>query len=168
MNEKAVKRFWAKVNKNGPQARPDLTPCWLWTGAISSSGYGSVRIDKKAYSTHVISFFIANGRFPVPPLEVRHQCDVRLCVNPDHLLEGTRKQNAQDCVERGRRVVLPGQMPTGQDHHHGKKTHCPYGHEYTPENTYIINHGQSRACKTCALRRAKEQKAQRRNLCKTT
>lgn len=30
---------------------------------------------------------------------------------------------------------------------HGK-THCPHGHEYTPENTYIDNAGKKR-CKTC-------------------
>lgn len=28
-------------------------------------------------------------------------------------------------------------------------THCPFGHEYTPENTYIIPGDGSRTCREC-------------------
>jgi hypothetical protein len=31
-----------------------------------------------------------------------HTCDVKRCVNPAHLYEGTAKRNALDAVERGR------------------------------------------------------------------
>jgi hypothetical protein len=33
--------------------------------------------------------------------------------------------------------------------HHRRKTHCPHGHEYTPENTKITTTG-ARRCRTCA------------------
>jgi hypothetical protein len=33
---------------------------------------------------------------------VRHKCDVRLCVNPDHLLVGSRRDNVQDAKDRDR------------------------------------------------------------------
>jgi hypothetical protein len=42
------------------------------------------------------------------------------------------------------------------------KTHCPRGHEYTPENTYRYGSSRKRHCRTCvftvypATRRAKE------------
>jgi len=35
----------------------------------------------------------------------------------------------------------------GDAHHNSKKTHCPHGHEYTPENTRMDR--GSRACKMC-------------------
>lgn len=33
---------------------------------------------------------------------VRHRCDVRCCVRPDHLAVGTQAQNVADTVRRGR------------------------------------------------------------------
>lgn len=33
---------------------------------------------------------------------IRHTCDNTSCVNPDHLLQGTSKQNSQDMIDRGR------------------------------------------------------------------
>ena len=33
---------------------------------------------------------------------MRHTCDVKSCVNPDHLLVGTVQDNANDAVERDR------------------------------------------------------------------
>ena len=33
---------------------------------------------------------------------IRHECDNRLCSNPDHLVIGTHKQNMQDMKDRGR------------------------------------------------------------------
>ena len=33
---------------------------------------------------------------------VRHTCDVRLCVRPDHLLLGTQADNMRDMAERDR------------------------------------------------------------------
>jgi hypothetical protein len=34
-------------------------------------------------------------------------------------------------------------------HPNARKTHCPYGHEYTPENTYVSKNGRGRDCKKC-------------------
>ena len=33
-------------------------------------------------------------------MQVLHKCDVKCCVNPDHLYVGTAKQNASDAVAR--------------------------------------------------------------------
>jgi 5-methylcytosine-specific restriction endonuclease McrA len=37
----------------------------------------------------------------------------------------------------------------------GPNTHCIYGHEYTPENTYLRPDGKSRQCRTCIKRRSR-------------
>lgn len=35
-------------------------------------------------------------------LVVRHKCDNRMCINPEHLESGTIMDNVHDAVERGR------------------------------------------------------------------
>jgi hypothetical protein len=156
-------RMERKTNRNGPIVRPELGNCWLWTGATSGNGYGSIRIKNVGYSTHAVAFFLEYGRFIEMPLETRHQCDVRACVRPSHLLEGTRSENARDCRDRGRDKSRreANSRRRGKLSPHGAKTRCPYGHEYAPGNLYFNKNG-GRACRTCALQRAKAQKAARK------
>ena len=33
---------------------------------------------------------------------VRHKCDNKSCLNPDHLEVGTQRENIQDAIDRGR------------------------------------------------------------------
>ena len=103
-------RWESKVDRNGPTVRPDLGPCWSWTGA-HSNGYG--QIDK--IPAHVVSFEIHVG--PVPAgLHVCHKCDNPDCVRPDHLFLGTPKQNTQDMIAKGRRAPLRPPIFRGEAH----------------------------------------------------
>lgn len=93
--------FWSKVDKNGPIVRPELGPCWIWTGATGST-YGSVSFGKRGgASAHRLSFRLVRGPIPEGAL-LRHACDVPVCVRPEHLIPGTNKQNAHDRDSRGR------------------------------------------------------------------
>jgi len=51
---------------------------------------------------------------------VRHTCDNGHCVNPDHLIVGTQKENIDDCIRRGRKVDPP-RMARGE--HPNTKIH---------------------------------------------
>lgn len=92
-------RFWSKVNKTDS--------CWLWESAINHHGYGLFSIHYKTRRAHRLSWEWANGEIP-KGLFVLHECDVRGCVNPDHLFLGTPKDNTKDMYEKGRANSFPG------------------------------------------------------------
>lgn len=124
-------RFWGRV---------DITPgCWNWIGSKSTNGYGNIGIQKRTYYVHRVSWEIHNSKIP-EGLDVCHKCDNRRCVNPEHLFLGTRLDNMQDCLAKGR-------VPAS------RRTHCPRGHEYTVENTYFQPTAGGRVCRTCAKNR---------------
>lgn len=95
-------RLWAKVNKT-------LT-CWFWIGSKSKSGYGIIKSDggKKSLSVHRVVWELFFG--PIPDgLHVLHKCDVRLCVNLEHLFLGTPLDNMRDRDFKNRHIPSPGE-----------------------------------------------------------
>lgn len=88
-------RFFSKVTKT--------STCWLWTGSLSRDGYGHLRVGHHTTGAHRLSYEIHHGKIP-KKLAVCHSCDVRNCVNPEHLFLGSWKDNAIDCILKGRRA----------------------------------------------------------------
>jgi hypothetical protein len=77
--------------------------CWLWTGDTDPlHGYGRIYFDGVQHKAHRASYGAFVGK--VGDLWVLHKCDVRPCVNPDHLYLGGRIENAADMVARGGQV----------------------------------------------------------------
>lgn len=69
--------------------------CWTWYGYRNSSGYaeiwGGVERDKKKIYAHRLSYELFKG--PIPEGHVVSQtCENFMCVNPVHLVCGTRKE----------------------------------------------------------------------------
>lgn len=88
--------------------------CWLWTGCKIYNGYGRAKSKGKAVFAHRLSYEIYNKEIPKGML-VLHKCDVRNCINPDHLFLGTHQDNYDDMVEKGREVKATGKA-------HGRET----------------------------------------------
>ena len=66
--------------------------CWIWMGGLTTAGYGSVRINKKVYYTHILFTEYYKGKIP-DGLECSHICHIRSCCNPDHIIYETGKEN---------------------------------------------------------------------------
>lgn len=82
--------------------------CWIWQGT-QCVGYGVCNphgnvkdISGREYC-HRYSFKHFKGEIPTG-MEILHSCDVRLCVNPDHLSANTRAMNVLDLRNRNPRA----------------------------------------------------------------
>ena len=96
-------RFWEKVVIKEPEE------CWLWTASIDTDGYGwfsfksTTETQKsKTVMAHRYSAILKYG--DVSGALVRHTCDTRACVIPNHLLLGSHADNSADMVERNRQL----------------------------------------------------------------
>lgn len=75
--------------------------CWLWLGSIDGEGYGRATFRGKSDGAHRVSYTAFREAIPAGLL-VCHSCDVRCCVNPDHLWVGTYADNNRDMLAKGR------------------------------------------------------------------
>lgn len=141
--------------KTGPKPRPlaerfatkyavDTGGHWLWTGALSNSGYGKILAEgerpQKLIGAHVASFLVHKGPIPAD-MEIDHLCRVKLCVNPEHLEAVTPQENMRRVAEA--------------------RKACRRGHPYV-SGSFILNRepggGFARRCKRCRSDRAEERR----------
>lgn len=128
--------------------------CWTVPGGRTNSrNYKVFTWGKKNRLGHRLAYQVFTGEIPKGH-QIMHACDNPPCCNPAHLSTGTAKQNAQDKMNK--------------DRHRGNgyenKTHCPQGHEYSEENTYLYQ--DRRYCRTCHRKYTRESARKRRALLK--
>ena len=93
-----IDRFWNQVQKT--------EDCWIWTGYTNSDMYGQLSYHKNSKNivvgSHIYSWELYTGRQVPKGILVCHHCDHPWCVNPQHLFLGTKNDNTQDMVSKGR------------------------------------------------------------------
>lgn len=132
-------RFWAKVDKTGPNE------CWIWTASLNDKGYGNIGLGGSgnvAYA-HRVAYELVVG--PIPHgLVLDHVCRTPACVNPAHLEPVTQEENL------------------ARSHlWHARRESCKYGHPFTSENTYTYK--GTRHCRECDRRRSRDWQRRKRN-----
>lgn len=70
-----------------------VTGCWEWYGAKDPAGYGTFRGQK----AHRLTYEALKGAIP-DDLLIRHLCNNKCCVNPNHLEPGTQAENGVDRI----------------------------------------------------------------------
>ena len=109
--------------------------CWKYTGHIMDNGYALKSFEGRRHTAHKAYYLKYVGSVE-DGLVVDHKCRNRSCVNPSHLQAITQSENLL-------RAIRP------------ERTHCPQGHEYDQDNTYMSK-GKYKVCRTCRNDSAKE------------
>lgn len=91
------------------------TGCWLWIHSVNNKGYGRLLFNGTVKLAHRVSHELFKGKIP-DGLIVRHICHNPLCCNPNHLLTGTAKDNADDMVKAGRHPKTFLGVPKTEEH----------------------------------------------------
>ena len=83
-----------KVLCRKTKLKPD--ECWVWRGNWKTAPYRRFYLRLKG---------------PLPDgVILRHSCDNRRCLNPNHLTPGTHKQNTRDMMKRRRQPSQKGRL----------------------------------------------------------
>lgn len=149
MKQPAEERFWSKVDRRSPDE------CWPWMASQQGQGYGAFWFDGRQIPAHRGAYEFGVG--PIPPGKtVEHACHTRAlkegdcpggpcehraCCNPAHLELLSMVEN----VRLGAGFA---------------RTHCPQGHLYDGENTYVSK--GIRHCKTCTKEFKRQYRERRR------
>lgn len=136
----AARDPWIRFNEKYFEVPCELAglkgPCWQWTDAPNSNGYGSLSVKGIKVLAHRYSWETLRG--PIPEgYWIDHLCRNHMCVNPDHLEPVPPWLNSR----RGNGPIVAGSWQRAV-------THCPKGHPYSGLNLCRDSNG-GRRCVLC-------------------
>lgn len=113
-DSEVVARFEAKRYRRADDQ------CWVWIGAVSSTGHGSFRAASLPGPTrrgtvpaHLFAYQLVHGVIgrlgwsSTHDAVISHQCDFAGCTNPAHMRLGTNATNRIEYLTRRRNLANP-------------------------------------------------------------
>lgn len=125
--------------------------CWLWTGSLDGNGYGLIFANGRSHHAARIAWLLKHGEEVPKDLYACHRCDIRSCVNPDHIFLGTNSDNMMDAIKKGRKKYRSGFGKNWEGIRELKfnsKPTCKRGHLKSGDNLYINPRGIAH-CREC-------------------
>lgn len=107
-------RYIIEEDRLDPRAKPieyeiggENGDCWICVSHASYKGhYPLIKRYSHGRKLHTslirYVFELSRNRQIADGMVILHSCDNKLCVNPEHLSEGTPKENSEDMVRKGR------------------------------------------------------------------
>jgi hypothetical protein len=125
--------------------------CWIWTKNKDQCGYGNFCFNSKQIKAHRFSFIIFKGEIKKGNL-ILHSCDNPSCVNPNHLSQGTSRDNVRDSMNKGRFKRWTRE-----------NNKCRNGHDISdPINLYTYPSSGYTSCRIC-MKALEEKRRRNRN-----
>ena len=81
-----------------------MSDCINWSKSLGHNGYGLTTRNNKTYRAHRLAYCDYHNidHSDIKGMVVRHTCDNRKCINPEHLVIGTHQDNMDDMKKRNR------------------------------------------------------------------
>lgn len=99
-----TQRFFKHVEKT--------EKCWNWLASGRGNGYGCFKFAGKVIDTHRFVWFLTYNKWPEK--WILHKCDNKKCVNPEHLYEGTPRENYWD-MRNGENAYISPKIYTARE-----------------------------------------------------
>jgi hypothetical protein len=133
--------------------------CWLWNGALNSSGYGHAKHKGRTAEVHRLALTLATRDTPVGHEAAHGECHTRHCCNPAHLAWKTPTENQRDRLRdgthsRGERSAHA--KLTTEQVQYIRSVYTPYSREYGPA-ALARKYGVTPTCISVAARGVKWQ-----------
>ena len=116
--------------------------CWEWNGKRNDNGYGLITSKKYGLDgarVHRVIYELRVGEIPQGAM-IRHSCDNPPCMNPAHLQTGSRQDNIDDMMRRGRHWAQTREV-------------CRNGHDLTLPGA-VKQTSRERLCVICGRARS--------------